>query len=41
VILHSEELNDLHGSADVVRIMKCKRIRWVGHVAITKGKGNS
>jgi hypothetical protein len=28
--LHNEELNDLHSS----RVIKSKRMRWVGHVAL-------
>jgi hypothetical protein len=31
--LHSEELNDLHSSPNIVRLIKSRRIRWVGHVA--------
>jgi hypothetical protein len=31
--LHNEELNDLHSSPIIVRVIKSRRIGWVGHVA--------
>jgi len=31
--LHNEELNDLYCSPDIVRLIKSRRMRWVGHVA--------
>ena len=31
--LHNEELNDLHSSQNFVRVIKSRRMRWVGHVA--------
>jgi len=31
--LHNEELNDLYSSANIVRVIKSRRMRWVGHVA--------
>jgi len=31
--LHSEELYDLYCSPNVVRVIKSRRMRWVGHVA--------
>jgi hypothetical protein len=29
----NEELNDLHSSPNIVRVIKSKRLRWAGHVA--------
>jgi hypothetical protein len=31
--LHNEELRDLYSSPSIIRIIKSKRMRWVGHVA--------
>jgi len=31
--LHKEKLNDLYSSPNIVRVMKSRRMRWVGHVA--------
>ena len=31
--LHNEELNGLYCSPNIVRVIKSRRIRWVGHVA--------
>jgi len=31
--LHSEELNDLYSSPEIVRVIKSRRMRWAGHVA--------
>jgi hypothetical protein len=31
--LHGEELNDLYSSPDIIRVIKSRRMRWVGHVA--------
>jgi len=31
--LHNEELNDLYSSPNTVRVIKSRRLRWVGHVA--------
>jgi len=30
--LHNEELNDLYSSPNIVRMIKSRRMRWVGHV---------
>jgi len=31
--LHNEELNDLYCSPNIVRVIKSRRMKWVGHVA--------
>jgi hypothetical protein len=31
--LHNEELNDLYLSTNIIRVIKSRRMRWVGHVA--------
>jgi len=31
--LHNEELNHLHSSPNIVRVIKSRRMRWAGHVA--------
>ena len=31
--LHSEELNDLYCSPNIVRVINSRRLRWVGYVA--------
>jgi hypothetical protein len=37
--LHNEELDDLYCSPSFVRVIKSRRMRWVGHVArIGEGK---
>jgi hypothetical protein len=33
--LRSEELNDLYTSPNVIRVIKSRRMRWIGHVAAT------
>jgi hypothetical protein len=32
--LHNEEVNDLFSSPNIVRVIKSRRIRWAGHVAL-------
>jgi hypothetical protein len=32
--LHNEELIDLYSSPNIVRVIKSKRMRWAGHVAL-------
>jgi hypothetical protein len=31
--LNNVELNDLHSSPNIIRVIKSKRMRWAGHVA--------
>jgi hypothetical protein len=31
--LHNKELHDLYSSPSIIRIIKSKRMRWVGYVA--------
>jgi hypothetical protein len=31
--LNNEELNDLYSSPNIIRVIKSRRMRWVGHVA--------
>jgi hypothetical protein len=31
--LHNEELHNLHSSPSIIKIIKSKRLRWMGHVA--------
>ena len=38
--LHNEELSDLYALPNIVRVVKLRRMRWVGHVArMEKGRG--
>jgi hypothetical protein len=39
--LHNEELGDLHSSPSIIRIIKWRRMRWVGHVALVGEKRNT
>jgi hypothetical protein len=32
--LHKEELNDLYSSPNILRVIKSRRMRWAGHVAV-------
>jgi hypothetical protein len=32
--LHNEELNDLYSSPNIIRVIKSRRMRWEGHVAL-------
>jgi hypothetical protein len=36
--LHNEDLNDLYSLPNIVRVVKSRRMRWAGHVAL-KGRG--
>ena len=38
--LHSEELNDLYSSLNILRLIKSRRMRWAGHVA-RMGRGEA
>jgi hypothetical protein len=38
--LHNEELRDLYSSPSTIRIIKSRRMRWVGHVARMGEKRN-
>jgi hypothetical protein len=31
--LHNKEMHDLYSSSCIIRIIKFRRMRWVGHVA--------
>jgi hypothetical protein len=38
--LHSDELHNLYSSLNIVRVIKSRRIRWAGHVALVgNGRG--
>jgi hypothetical protein len=38
--LHNDELHSLYSSPNTVRVLKSRRIRWVGHVAqMGEGRG--
>jgi hypothetical protein len=38
--LHNDELHSLYSSPNMVRVIKSRRIRWVGHVAhMGEGRG--
>jgi len=37
--LHSEKLHDLYCSPYILGLIKSRRMRWVGHVARTEGRG--
>ena len=38
--LHNEELNDLYSSPNIVRVIKSRRMIWVGHVThMEEGRG--
>jgi hypothetical protein len=36
--LHNEELRDLYSSPSIIRIIKCRKMRWAGHVVRMEGK---
>jgi hypothetical protein len=38
--LHNDELHSLYSSPNIVRVIKSRRMRWVGHVArMGEGRG--
>jgi hypothetical protein len=38
--LHNDELHSLYSSPNIVRMIKCRRMRWAGHVArMGEGRG--
>jgi hypothetical protein len=37
--LQNEELRDLYSLPSIIRIIKLRRMRWVGHVARMGGRG--
>ena len=38
--LHDEDLSDLYSLPNIVRVVKSRRMRWVGHVArMGEGRG--
>jgi hypothetical protein len=39
--LHNEELHDLYSSPRILRMIKSRRLRWVGHVARMGEKRNA
>jgi hypothetical protein len=39
--LHDEELCDLYSSPSIIRMIKWRRMTWVGHVARLWGKRNT
>jgi hypothetical protein len=39
--LHNEELHDLYSSPSTIRVIKARRMRWVGHVARMGEKRNA
>ena len=36
--LHNEELSDLYSLPNIVRVVKPRKIKWVGHVARMGGE---
>ena len=36
--LHNEELNDLYSSPNILRVMKPRRMKWIGYVARMGGE---
>jgi hypothetical protein len=38
--LHNKELHDLYSSPNIIKMIKSRRMRWVGHVARMGEKRN-
>jgi hypothetical protein len=38
--LHNEELHNLYSLQNIIRMIKPRRMRWAGHVALTEMKRN-
>jgi hypothetical protein len=39
--LHNEELHNLYSSPSIIRMIKSRRLRWAGHVALMGEKTNA
>jgi hypothetical protein len=39
--LHNEELHNLYSSPSIIRMIKSRRMRWAGHVALMGEKMNA
>jgi hypothetical protein len=39
--LHNQELHNLYSSPSIIRHIKCRRMRWPGHVALMEEKRNA
>jgi hypothetical protein len=39
--IHNEELHNLYSSPNIIRMIKSRRMRWVGHVARMEDKRNA
>jgi hypothetical protein len=39
--LHDEELHNLYPSPNIIRMIKSRRMRWMGHVARIREKSNA
>jgi hypothetical protein len=39
--LHIEELHDLYSSPSIIRIIKARKMRWAGHVALMGERRNA
>jgi hypothetical protein len=39
--LHKEELHDLYSLPSIIRIIKSRRMRWIGHVAQMRANRNA